>query len=1693
MRKDKQTFKVLGMAQDECVSSENNIKGNPDKAYEIRNMRFSSSDFDNSLVLNNEQGTQEVLVNDMYELDGIPLGTATVGKYLIVFTKSDSFDYIYRLEKIEDNRFKADVIAKGYFNFEDRIETISYYENEKVLKVYWIDGKNCLRVMNILSDKIIDSSKMIDSVPICVQDNIGIDINKQYDASGVFSPGTIQYFFTYANKYLAESNVFYQSALFYCNSNEKNGVSPEDTATCSFRIKLTGLDNDYEYLNCYSVSRSTTDGTPNVKIVKQLRIPENGEIEFVDTNMNSVSVDFTELSSHTNVALIPDTFAVKANTMFIGNVRYDNEEITLTHDDFKNAFKDHHFYLKQDQYNVKLKGYYPHVNQMTKDNRHATTFKTRETYRFGVQFQHKRGYWSETFWLGDYGNGVDDAVVYPKINQDGYNGTIDLPAFKGTLDKSVIKEMIDNGFVKARPVIVYPTENDREVLYQGIVNPTMFNYGKRNGNNIFSQASWFFRPESRTSAISDNNTGNFSIQQKPVDPKKKQEVILQYEHYRCLPDNTNYNAEIQCNLYHTPNFNSVFFNKNDAEAKRKNDTFFQDSFFVDRSIFTFNSPELDIEQKLAHGQRLGYKFRIVGAIKIDSSVGGYRVINPNVTNTFRDDPFSLARGLNDGDIFQYINSVDDYYPGSPLASFIMWSDEMTNPSDGIKNPSGDENSNRQYYEYGFLTYPWHRDGCLNNNALVHDETASGGFKSKILANMRYSIDTKYMNEPIDVDLEDTISWNDMTDNPVGLYVDNEVKLYSGSVDDVIHYGIGDYAGGQLDDRNVVKATINSCDPFWKYLAFGDAVGGFHFLSIRTYIRKVKAVTEAQANDISGNDTPLFYVYCIKVGNDYRYILDATNRGGHFIKYTWDDFYDDGIEDHWDDTNKDNGSQTYQFSGVGDKCCFYISYNDSGIDLATTARGGVYARVELQYAEGKNVKLRILGRSSQGGNRKHKESFTIYLTAREISSKQMGYPIVCTGPNKVEDNPYDDFLKPANAALVDNNGFKWNYSTGREAVIMRYSSNPHLVSSIKSEGLIQNILPSIKSMLNIEDYVFDDDEIEYEIPEINYDNDPKFDEILSNHGLTKDTLKNADEATIEQIQNEWNAYVESKQTTSNEGSSTVPTQNSQTIHKEVVMSPFWDINKKISSCKPIGKLREFVDDLGESYMTSPIMLIGEYYKVNDNKFGGTSQESLETNIWCVGGESVSLYEDQDVELNWTEGDTYYQRYDCVKTLPYNQDDRNQIVEMMSCMIETRINLDGRYDTKQGVADNTILTKDNVNKINKAYTQTDNLFTYTAFTDDDINADEFHNDIFWSDKKVNGEKVDKWTNINVMNSISSDNIYGRLVKLVSNGVGLYALNEGSISKILYNETASVNDDNGNSVLFGINDAVNGIQVINNSYGCQNKWSVVDYEDMVLWVDNNAKSHLAISNDKVSEISNVLGMKSWFAKNNVYGSSYFDKVNREVMYITDDDCLMFGSVRGSGTYTGFFDYGSSMFENYLGDGIFVTSDGSNTRLWLKNKGEYNHFFNERRNYSVTYKVNDYSTVQKLFTNVEFRSSTSIGGEDINDTFDILRCWNEYQDTLDDKIVFERYIPSDIKRKFRIWRANIGRHKNQAGLRYNLDRINSTWAFVKIEKSNADIEKTILNDFEVVYYACNDTTFNAKAQNDQNERLQQLYKGDI
>lgn len=1519
-------FKTKGMQRDLSASA-----FNPEYSYENKNVRVMPTDESTLLSLINEKGNKKSGIAGVGDhIKGIPIGQALVNNELIIFAAGDDD---YRLADITPNVFEApdifpcDVLITNLtagedtanditpdlssvkditfidcpyklnidvdsmlddriyklwfnngvltgkrlfrgdlgFNYKHPIETISFYENADIRKVYWTDGLNQPRVINIAAASDIVSKWNTDSFNFVrtLSLNEEITIERNIVANGSFAPGVIQYAFTYFNKYGQESNIFYTSPLYYISYNNR-GASPEDKVSNSFNIEVVNVDRRFDYIRIYSIHRTSINATPDVRRVVDLAPPVNiAKVTYTDNGSSGDSVDPTELLYIGGEEVVFGTMTQKDNTLFLGDIETKRKTLDSA---IRSYFKGKSITFST--YNKSIsspepKGYYPYSNQLKMNSYQFKTFKYLEWYRFGIQAQHYTGKWSEPIWINDVRNTVHiDTTFYSSNN-------IGLPVAEFTLDDStIINRLLDNGYVRIRPVVVYPTINDREAVCQGILCPTVYNISDRFGNSPFAQSSWFTRPnapfdEYKAFHYNQNNEGAWggdwvglgqflgnpsaysragimSNNRTIVTLEEKQYNIdivnkgawAEFRHNRPIPGNSNRNAEIQC-IWNPPSGPYVDDTATDSDVASwvSNNA---ENYYIDQSILTFHSPDIEFDNEVRSIDTSGLKLRIVGMVPLTAFASDIDIQTSTPVNNFYDSS-ELPAGFYKEPIgaendFSYdgigVHLGDSHFGWRGLISGAFWFDELT----AYKKNTG----NTKHLTTGFVVYPWHRNGSLNNTKYATDGYRSAMLDKKKMFNMRYSYKSVY-----------------------------------------------------LDSGNI-----------WNAYASGS--------STRTGI---SGVAVFDSNEVSLVRLP-----------------------------------------------------AQENSGLTD-----INY---------------YGNVD---------KL---------------------LTISRIGDKKDGYPIMTAGVQSAETNAHTLF----SSGYTQIDSRFTDQITGTDPVRIKYKSTPHAVLALNyTTSGAQRILPNIKD------------------------------------GEYNDT---------------WFVNAQDSGAPSGQHMYWDKSRSAKSVSQDTIIAG-----------APRGPI------FGVSSIQHGWLWLGELYNDNvQNRFGGQTEEAFENNTWLPCGDPISLVDTNNgvkssITIRWEEGDTYFQRYDHIKTYPFTLEDQNAVTDIVSFMCETRVNIDGRYDRNRGQTSNFSVTPENFNLMNDVYSQPNNFFNYRTINPNKLNLDNFHNSITWTKTKTAGELVDTWTNITLASTLDLDGDKGTVRALRRFNNNIFAFQDRGISQILYNENMQISSTDGVPIEIANSGKVNGKRYISDRIGCTNKWSMCETSNGIYFIDDITKG-IFLFNGQLDNLSDRLGFHSWINRASdsidIWNPvdfdgfvTYYDKVNGDVFFISKDECLAFSEPLGQ--FSSFYSYEKMPYFTNLEDrGIAFNVEGTGTlyRPWLHNEGDYNMFFGVYQPFYTTVIANPDMPVDKIFNNLEFRSDSWDKSDNLlNTTFDTLTVWNEYQQgtsTLNN--ILGR--PSDLKKKFRIWRANIPRASAIGSTKKGRDRMRNPWLYIKLSMEEENVNKTVLHDMIVHYF---------------------------
>lgn len=675
---------IQGMQKDTSKS-----KLSKEFAFDAKNIRITAIDDNSLLSITNERGNKKIA-----EVPGSILGHYILDNKLIVFSKVDSEnkpDYII----LYNSNLRSEKLYTGNLGFKAdyKIEAIGLVENENIKKVYWVDGINPPRYINIKKDWREYNDLSFDFIP-SLSLNETVTVETGFGISN-FSPGVIQYAFSYYSKHGSESNIFYTSELVYLTPNNR-GASPEEKINNTVvSISINNLEiANFDYLRIYSIHRTSIDAVPTVKIVTDLNITSTS-LSYVDTGFYGETIDPTLLFYIGGEDIIASTLTAKDNTLFLGNVALRRLEIPQ---EVKNlASTSIACVSREEALPSNSEGLYLH-NNFTTNN--FSYYKYGEHYILGIQFQHKSGKWSEPCALGrkEYLNTNTITPKHPYIS--GTN--LVLPAFSFTLYSTEISALRKAGYVKARGIVVFPQVDERKIVAQGILNPTVYNDIQRRNNNPYAQSSWFFRPN-LGDVTSDLTLNKLNGTTEAFTYGDKAAIIdsgsaIEFRHGKPIITGPSRGSEIQ-NEY---------------------------SYKVDTSMFTFHSPDVEFNN-ISLGNNLS--LNIVGAVMFSSAYGDIDI----QTSTSTLDPESK------GFVHRTINNPDG---AKSLISGLFYNDISA-------KATGYDPLPRLH-----LVYPWHRSGSVNDDssslASNENRTQSAILQKKKLSNIKIAKNNLFFSTPFNI-------------------------------------------------------------------------------------------------------------------------------------------------------------------------------------------------------------------------------------------------------------------------------------------------------------------------------------------------------------------------------------------------------------------------------------------------------------------------------------------------------------------------------------------------------------------------------------------------------------------------------------------------------------------------------------------------------------------------------------------------------------------------------------------------------------------------------------------------------------------------------------------------------------------------------------------------------------------------------
>lgn len=1710
-------YKVRGINQDlgaSVFSSE--------MAYDILNMRITPLDDNSMFSLVNEKGTK-LIESQSNNIEGTPIGICVINDIVVIFSCTESFSYIYKI-LIKGDTATTTLLYKGDLNFkeENPIETIGLYENENSIKVYWTDGENELRVINLAETKLSlyeDTNTYFNFVPD-VQQICKIDVERIENSISYFHSGVIQYAVSYYRKYLQESNLITTSSLYYSTHSDRGG-SPEDRITNSFKIKISDIDNTFTHLRLYSIFRTSLNATPVCKVVKDIKISDiRTQSLKTDTTQgqptdNTYSYSGAPLSAwkvvvgETEYSLIKGLLgegvnndeSLPENTIWsysdIVQLFKDNLGINIYNNNSPSSPPIKCIYIEYDnnggEYKQHAPRYYlnmrnddPYYDPLVKNkNRELSeTIPAEPKWKVLTTYKNVPYTWTGAFSIG-----------YNKSNNSDKN--------KFTIQNTCVLQSIDledNTVYYSRSCIDYSER--KSIIEVECIDDNSEGYIIDPSELLYKNESSF---SAKTISHKDNTLflGNVTdlSYSKYEDALKAINDAKDYIKIRTTTQLLNNAVPFNSPDVYTSNFNLgslseiSYFKKGEcyrlAIQLQDNKSKFTEPIYIGECKMTKDYIQTDYYDNLTV-----FKPEVVLPSSLISKLKecGYIGIRPLVCYPDLKERVSIIQGALCPTVYNYVDRIEN-----TCYAQSSWFTRPFPPFVGMPLQYSSSNSSEvtsiQFYK--LETYK-------NGQMKFEDET----FK-----NYHNKPDRKkVLNIPDPLENQSAHSkysvWGAMANQMVEDYT------YDKATSKVTYLPIANV----FKDRKSTGIGVQ----YQHYQLLGEAtteIGEISSNQSWSYGPEYNSLMEPTATGSSNN------LYTDYFGVDQNFltlhspdlIYDESTQALDYSKFKLRIVGEIPITSNYGDIDIQTSTPFKDLNGAGTITQKVINtnplhayrtlasgfYNVDNIDLRTNwiyykvfpfqHKGGLTASPndtvygELKYKKISNYKF-------SSNTIFEKFDLTYDCSDAQVFNSEEVTPIRLKAPKtwNIKDLTYNgnidkvlvkksksqDFDSTINykyiVSIQSYNEYPYNTQDGSEGDYILTPDNSDSTQAWKEiKTLNAPIEMKYKSTphiaLCLDDKISDGNNYITVLPElVPYISNNYTDGLtnFSNYDITFHNFINNRYNTKKNILVWEKAWPEEKR------------------HKGVYHE-FTKVRKTAYSLNP-----EYLTETGRKMVRTiyaGYLFLGELINPeNEAKFKSTKPYyndnifDLKEKKWTIAGNTKNIKNyntNSPCSLYWDIGDTFYQRFDCLKTYPNSLEEINGITDVFSFKCESRLNLQGRYDRNIGKLSHFATFPTNFNLYNPVYSQQNNFFTYRISQDKEDIITYFPNSIVWSNTKTIGENIDSWTKLILSSMLNLDGDKGEVIALRKTGNTLVSFQEKAIAQILYNENVQISSTQGVPIEIANSGKVQGKRYLTETIGSKNRLSIQETPNGIYFIDHNGKAIYAYR-DKLDNLTNRLGMHSWINSLSDLDNirTFYDSINNEIMFISDTMCLVYSEFMDC--FTSFYSYGGAKYFFNINDkGYLISKSKINTEdpyyIWEKHGGEYNKFFDKNEDYYITLISNPDPQKDKVFDVLEFRADS------YNDTtykadytFNRLKVWNEYQKG-EVKLTYDKVQVSNLKKKFRIWRALIPRQGatlESPEFFKNRDRMRNPWLYIKLHYNQEEDEimknaKTILHDVIVTY----------------------------
>jgi len=304
-----------------------------DVVNKVINYGGKSLPFDNQEIIDQindvpSPGCEDSSVLPVCSEDQLILGYALTRNSIVLFsTDTKGFDCIWEVKEILNDNYDLELLycRNLGFSINNPIQALFNYENEVIQKVYWVDGKNQLRFLNIRqSIENGDLENLIDlrSSTINITGDYALSQPTifQITQGGGHTAGMIQYAYNLYKLNGSQTTISPVSEIVPLDFGTPGGGEVNEIVGAAPTVKITNIDENYTNIRIYAIKYTALNEVPSIGLIYDQEIDNYEEVLYFDNAsvINTISLEeFLFLGSN---VFIPQHIQTKDSRLFAANL-----------------------------------------------------------------------------------------------------------------------------------------------------------------------------------------------------------------------------------------------------------------------------------------------------------------------------------------------------------------------------------------------------------------------------------------------------------------------------------------------------------------------------------------------------------------------------------------------------------------------------------------------------------------------------------------------------------------------------------------------------------------------------------------------------------------------------------------------------------------------------------------------------------------------------------------------------------------------------------------------------------------------------------------------------------------------------------------------------------------------------------------------------------------------------------------------------------------------------------------------------------------------------------------------------------------------------------------------------------------------------------------------------------------------------